>query len=60
MAVDELKQGQKYRNNDGSVATITHVSGKKVSFILKTFRDQTDVGQTTKDNFLSRFPIKLN
>ncbi|HET8685885.1 MAG TPA: hypothetical protein VFM18_04390 [Methanosarcina sp.] len=59
MAVDELKQGQKYRTNDGSVATITRISGNQVSFMLKTFRDQTDIGKTTKENFKKRFPIEV-
>lgn len=55
-----MKQGDQFRNNAGSIATVTHVSGKKVSFMLKTFKDQTDVGQTTVDNFKKRFPIKVN
>lgn len=54
-----MKQGDKYRNNDGAIATVLRVTGKQVSFSLKTFRDQTDLGKTTQENFLKRFPTKV-
>lgn len=49
-----MKQGDKYRNNDGSIATITHVSGKKVFFLLSNYK-----GSDTISNFKKRFPVKV-
>lgn len=49
-----MKQGDKYRNNDGSIATITHVSGKKVFFLLSNYN-----ASETVERFLKRFPIKV-
>lgn len=49
-----MKQGDKFRNNDGTIATIDHVSGKKVFFTVSMYK-----GSDTISNFKKRFPVKV-
>jgi hypothetical protein len=55
-----MKANEKYRNNEGTVASVNAIRGNKVFFSVQTVRDQQDVGQTTKENFQRRFPIKVS
>jgi hypothetical protein len=55
-----MKTGDKFRNNEGTIATVNAIRGKKVFFSISTVRDQKDVGQTTEENFQKRFPIKVS
>lgn len=49
-----MKIGDKFRNNDGFVATIEAIRGKKIFFTTSISSGQTDI-----ENFKKRFPVKV-